>query len=288
MVQILAGRGCPFECIFCEWPQVFTGRKYRVRSVDNVVAEMLWIKKNLPEIRDIVFEDDTFGIDKKWTVGFCNELIENDLDFTWTAQVRANLDRDLLSLMKKAGCRLLVVGFESGSDEILRKMHKGITVMQSKMFASAVKEAGILLHGDFIVGMPGESLETVNSTWKLIRDTRPDILQVSIATPFPGTKFYDVVKQNGHLISEDPASSIDSDGHQVAIVDYPSLSAKEISIITDNFLKSYYFNPKYIVLILRQLIRKNGAEELKRMLRAGLIFFGYIFGKVFHSQRKPV
>jgi len=166
-VQIIAERGCPYYCTFCEWPHIFTKRRYRSRSVDNVIGEMLWIKTNLPEVKEVVFEDDTFTINRKWVHEFCTKIIKDDLDFTWSAQIRADVDFELLKEMRKAGCRLVIVGFESGSDKVLKIMKKGITVDQSRRFARGARKAGILIHGDFIIGMPGETKETIEQTRKL-------------------------------------------------------------------------------------------------------------------------
>jgi radical SAM superfamily enzyme YgiQ (UPF0313 family) len=275
-VQILSSRGCPFHCTFCEWPQVFTGRVYRVRSVENVIEEMEWIKENLPVVKEIVFEDDTFGLDRKWLDKFLDEIIQRDLDVTWSAQVRATLDYETMRKMRKAGCRLLIVGFESGSDEILRRIKKGITVEQAKRFARDAKRAGILVHGDFIVGLPGETRETIEATWRLIKEIKPEILQISIATPFPGTEFYEWLKQNGYLKVEDPADYLDEHGHQKSVINYPGLSAEEIQQAVNRMLVKYYLSPSYIPLALRQILREHGFEELKRLLRSAIAFASYI------------
>jgi len=280
-VQILSSRGCPFHCTFCEWPQVFTGRVYRVRSVENVVEEMEWIKENLPEVKEIVFEDDTFGLNRKWLERFVDEIIQRGLEVTWSAQVRATLDYEIMRKMRKAGCRLLIVGFESGSDEILKKIKKGINVEQAKRFARNAKRAGVLIHGDFIVGLPGETKETIKATWELIKEIKPEILQVSIATPFPGTEFYEWLRRNGYLRVEDPADYLDNYGHQKCVIDYLDLPAEEIQKTVNRMLMRYYLSPSYIPLALRQILREHGFEELKRILRSAVAFAVYIERQVF-------
>ncbi|TDA41706.1 MAG: B12-binding domain-containing radical SAM protein [Thermoproteota archaeon] len=275
-VQILSSRGCPFRCTFCEWPQVFTGRIYRLRSVENVIEEMVWIKENLPEVKEIVFEDDTFGLNRKWLEKFLDEIIQRGLDVTWSAQVRATLDYEIMSKMRKAGCRLLIVGFESGSNEILKRIKKGITVEQARKFARDAKKAGVLIHGDFIIGLPGETHETIKATWNLIKEIKPEILQISVATPFPGTEFYEWLKQNGYLKIEDPADYLDGHGHQKGVINYPDLPVEEIQRAVNRLLIKYYLSPVYLLLVYRQMLRKHGFEEVKRILRSAVAFMAYI------------
>jgi radical SAM superfamily enzyme YgiQ (UPF0313 family) len=142
--------------------------------------------------------------------------------------------------------RALIVGFESGSDEILRRIKKGTTVEQAKRFARDAKKAGMLVHGDFIVGLPGETRETIEATWRLIKEIKPEILQISIATPFLGTEFYEWLKQNGYLKVEDPVDYPDEHGHQKSVINYPSLSAEEIQQAVNRMLVKYYLSPSYI------------------------------------------
>jgi radical SAM superfamily enzyme YgiQ (UPF0313 family) len=275
-VQIVAERGCPYRCTFCEWPQVFTKRKYRSRSVRNVVDEMKWIKKNLPEVKEIVFEDDTFTVNRNWIHEFCEKLIEEQLNVTWSAQIRADVDYGTLRDMRKAGCRLAIVGFESGSDKLLNTMKKGLTTEQSLRFSRAAKDAGILIHGDFVIGMPGETEATITETWNLIKKIRPEILQVSLATPFPGTEFYDLVKSNGYLMIDDPVGYLDGLGHQLPVISYPSLDAAQMQEAVNSILKRYYLSASYVPLALRQIIRKNGVDELRRLLKSARVFLQYV------------
>lgn len=274
-VQILTGRGCPYSCTFCAWPQTFTGKKNRVRSVNNVIKEMLWIKNNLP-IKEIVFEDDTFGLNKNWLREFCERIIEEDINIPWSAQVRVNIDSNLFPLMKKAGCRLLIVGFESGNDNILKNVRKGIIVEQSKYFGRKIKEAGILLHGDFIVGLPGETWDTIEDTRQLISEIKPEILQISIATPFPGTEFYSWAKKEKYLVYDDPSEYLDNFGHQKSIINYPEISTIDMKKTVDRMLKDYYLSPSYVQLAIKQIWRRNGFEEMKRLIRSVLSFKHYI------------
>jgi len=300
-VQIFTGRGCPFKCTFCSWPQTLMGRKYRVRSISNVLDELEWIQENLPEVKEVFFEDDTFTIKnlslcgapphdpaspvraykkalpkKNRILEFCKEYRERGLDITWACNARADLDYETMRELKKANCRLLIVGYESGSDEILRNIKKGITVEHIKQFAKEARKAGLLVHGDFIIGLPGETKETIEKTRKLVKETKPEILQVSVASPFPGTEFYEWCNGNGYLLINNPNEYLDKQGHQKAIISYPELTNEEMVKEVDEILKGYYLSISYVPLALRQVLRRHGLDEMKRLLYSLRMFMRYI------------
>lgn len=279
-MQIFTGRGCPNQCTFCAWPQTLMGRKYRIRSVSNVLDELEWIQNNLKEVKEVFFEDDTFTISKKRVLEFCKEYKERGLDITWSCNARVDsLDLETMKEMKKANCRLLIVGYESGSNEILKNIKKGITVEQIKQFAKGARKAGLLVHGDFIIGLPEETRGTIEKTKKLIREVRPDILQVSVASPFPGTEFYNWCRENGYLLTDDPNEYLDEQGHQKAIISYPELTNEEMVKAVDEMLKAYYVSLSYVPLALRQVFRKNGVDEMRRLWYSTKMFLGYIGGR---------
>jgi radical SAM superfamily enzyme YgiQ (UPF0313 family) len=275
VVQIFTGRGCPFKCTFCSWPQTLMGHKYRVRSISNVLDEMEWISKNLKEVKEVFFEDDTFTVNKKRVLEFCKEYKERGLDIAWACNARADLDYETMKAMKKAGCRLVIVGYESGSDEILKNIRKGITTQQIREFAKNARRAGLLVHGDFIIGLPGETKETIEMTRKLIKKIKPDILQVQVATPIPGTEFYRWCKENGYLASDDPDEYLDEHGYQKSVVSYPWLSAEEIVRAVDDILKDYYLSISYVPVALRQVFRRRWLDEAKRLWRSAIMFLRY-------------
>ena len=275
-VQIFTGRGCPYLCTFCSWTQTLMGRKYRVRSIQNVLDELEWIQENFPEVKEVFFEDDTFTINKKRVLEFCTEYKKRNLDITWACNARADLDYETMKEMKKANCRLLIVGYESGSDEILRNIKKGITVEQIKRFAKDARKAGLLVHGDFIIGLPGETKETIELTRILIKETKPEILQVSVASPFPGTVFYDWCKENRYLLINNPNDYLDGQGHQKAIISYPELTNEEMVNEVDRILKGYYVSPRYVPLALRQVFRRHGLDEMRRFWYSLRMFMRYI------------
>ena len=275
-VQIFAGRGCPFQCTFCSWTQTFTGRKFRIRSVANVIEEMIWVKENLPEVREIFFEDDTFTLDKKWVYSFCEQYQKKGLDILWACQARPDLEYELMKKMREANCLVVVVGFESGSDRILQNVKKGITVERSRQFIRDARKAKMSVHGNFIVGLPGETNETIQMTKKLIKEAKSEAITVAVTTPFPGTELYDWAKSNGYLLTDDPNEYLDEQGHQKAIISYPELSSEKITKTVDEILKSYYLSPSYVPIALRRIFRKNGWDELKILWRSARAFLKYI------------
>lgn len=278
-VQIFTGRGCPFLCTFCSWPQTLMGRKYRVRSIPNVLDELEWIQENLPEVKEVFFEDDTFTIDRKRVTLFVDGYKERGLDIVWACNARVGLDYETMRKMKKSGCRLVIVGYESGSNEILKNVKKGITIDEIKKFAKDAKKAGLLVHADFIVGLPGETKETIEQTRGLIKHVRPEILQVSVATPFPGTEFYLRAEANGGVLMAKPNDYLDNQGHQKAMISYPELSHEEIAKAVDKILRWYYTSPTYLPITFRQIFRRHGWNELKRIIRSSRAFMNYLLSR---------
>jgi|AGTN01.2.fsa_nt_gi Fe-S oxidoreductase len=275
-IQIFTGRGCPNQCTFCSWPKNLMGRKYRVRSIDSVLDEFEYIAKELPFVKEVFIEDDTFTIDKKRIAEFCNKKMERGLKGTWSCNARATLDFETLKLMKKAGCRLLIVGFESGSEEILKTIKKGVSTERMKQFTRDAKKAGLMVHGDFIIGLPGETKETAEQTLRLIKELKPNILQVAVATPLPGTEFYTWAKENGHVLVDDLNQSIDASGFQKCILSYPQFTREDIEAYVTRALKEYYLSPSFVPVAFSNVLRKNGLHELKSMMTSARTFLRYI------------
>jgi len=248
-IAIYAGRGCPNLCTFCLWPQTFTGRAYRQRSVANVIDEVKWIKKNLPKIKEVFFDDDTFTINKNWVKKFCKAI--KPLKIIWSVNARADLPYQLLKKMKEAGCRVLVVGYESGDEKILKNIRKGVTISQMKKFTQDAKKAGLMIHGTFVLGLPGETKKTIEKTYQFARDLDPDTIQVTIATPLPGTELYHYCQKHGFL-KERPL--VDKAGYQAPIISYPHLSAEEIKGAVEKFHLKFYFRPSYVLKTFKKAL----------------------------------
>ena len=279
MVQIFGGRGCPFQCIFCCWTQTFMGRKYRMRNPSNVVAEMQWVQENLPQVKEVFFEDDTFTISKKWVLEFTDEYKKRGIKLPWACQARADVDYETMKAMRETNCLVVVAGFESGSDVMLKNMKKGITVARTRRFIQDAEKAGLPVHGNYVIGLPGETKETIEATKKLIKEANSDAITVAVATPFPGTEFYDLAKDKGYLLEDNPSEFLDKEGHQKAIISYPELSNEEIVKTVDEILKGYYLSPSYFPIFFRRVFRKHGWGELKSICHSARAFLKYIFSK---------
>lgn len=280
-VQIFSGRGCPHNCTFCSWPVNLTGKKIRMRSIQNLADEFEYISQEIPAIKEIFLEDDTFTIDKHRVQEFCNEIVKRKLRVKWSCNSRADLDYETMRLMKKSGCRLVIVGYESGSNEILKNIKKGTSTEKELQFTEKAKKAGLLIHADFIIGLPGETQQTALKTLDFINKVEPDILQVAIATPIPGTDFFELTKDNGYLLVEDMSKSIDDYGYQKCIISYPNFTKEDIEEWVNKILRDYYLNPNYAITFIRGVLRGGGIEHVKTIMRSSKDFMKYI--KIFNK-----
>jgi radical SAM superfamily enzyme YgiQ (UPF0313 family) len=274
-ITMISGRGCPNNCTFCVLPQVFYGKKYRFRSAKKVVDEIEYDLELFPDLKEIMFEDDTLTADKKRCADICTEIIRRGLNkrISWSANARADLDDlELLKLMKGSGCRMLVVGYEFGDQKILDNVKKRLTVEQMKEFARLTKKAGIKVHGCFMVGGPGETKETAEKTIKLPLELKPDTLQFSALTAYPGTAFYNWCNENGYIIANDWTDWVDA-GEQNTVVAYPNLSKDEIVALVDKGLyDNFYFRPSTWV---HHLLTIKGYDDFKRKARGAKSLVGY-------------
>ena len=265
-VSFYTSRGCPAHCTFCLWPQTMSGHRWRTRSSDNVVAEVKRALELFPEAREIFFDDDTFTWNKSRVLELCEKL--KPLKFTWSCNSRVTTDDETLRAMKEAGCRLFVVGFESGDPTILRNIKKGATVEQALAFVKNCKRAGITVHGDFQIGHPGETRETIERTIQFAKKLDPQTMQVSMSHPYPGTEFYRYLQEHGYLTT---AGMTDELGHQLPNLQYPGLSREEIVEAVEDFYARYYFRPRIIFRIVRRAIL-DGCER-KRLYKEAKEFF---------------
>ena len=187
-LSIYTGRGCKSRCTFCLWPQTVGGHRYRTRSVGHVAEEIAWAKKAFPQVKEFFFDDDTFTDDLPRAEAIAREM--GKLGVTWSCTAKANVPRETLKVLKDNGLRLLLVGYESGNQKILHNIKKGMLVEVARRFAKDCHELGITVHGTFILGLPGESRETIQETIRFAKEVNPHTLQVSLAAPYPGTALY--------------------------------------------------------------------------------------------------
>ena len=203
-LQVHASRGCPFGCIYCVWPQVlYGGNKYRTRSPEKVVDEIVTAIRDYG-FRSFYFDDDTFNIGKKRIEQICQELIRREVKIPWGAMARADTaDRQMLTLMKRAGLVGIKFGVESGSQALVNAAEKQLELNTVRQAISWCKELDIKSHLTFTFGLPGETTDTISQTINFAEELNPDTIQFSITTPFPGTKYFDILKETGNLLTEE-------------------------------------------------------------------------------------
>ena len=275
-LSVYTGRGCAAKCTFCLWPQTISGHKYRTRSPQNVIDEIRRAKEMFPQVKELFFDDDTFTAKFRRAEEIAKGL--KRLGITWSCSSRANVPEKTLRILKESGLRLVMVGIESGSDEILKNIKKGITTQQCWRFIKTCRKLGIATHATFVVGLPGETRDTIKKTIEFAKALDPETLQVSIAAPYPGTEFYRQAVKNNWLKEFDLVSCT---GAQEVIHEYKDLTRKEIFNAVETFYNKFYFRPKPILRILGTMIRDK--DICKRRLREGFEFFSFM-----HDRKKAL
>ena len=270
-ISFYTGRGCKSRCTFCLWPQTVGGHRYRTRSVEDVAAEVKWAKAAFPQVKEFFFDDDTLT-DNLPRVEALSKLL-GKMNVTWSCNAKANVPRKTLEVLKDNGLRLLLVGYESGNQQILHNIKKGMRVDVARRFTKDCHELGIVIHGTFILGLPGETKETIEETIRFAIEINPHTLQVSLAAPYPGTFLYKQAKENGWLYNEE-IDLLTREGTQIAPLNYPHLSHTEIFASVEDFYKKFYFRPSKIASIVGEMIASP--EMMKRRLREGVEFFHFL------------
>ena len=270
-ISIYTGRGCKSRCTFCLWPQTVGGHRYRTRSVQHVVDEIAWAMKAFPQTKEFFFDDDTFTDDLPRAEAIAKEL--GKLGVTWSCNAKANVPRETLKKLKDGGLRLLLVGYESGNQQILHNIKKGMRIEVAEKFTKDCHELGIAIHGTFILGLPGETKETIQQTVNWAAKINPHTIQVSLAAPYPGTFLYNQAVQNGWLDAEH-AELVDEHGIQIAPLHYPHLSHQEIFDSVETFYKRFYFRAGKIASIVGEMA--ISPDMMKRRLREGVEFFQFL------------
>jgi len=278
-IDIFSGRGCPHRCIFCLWPQVMHGRTVRLRSPAAVVDEIerdIMLCPRVVRGGEFFFEDDTFTMVKSNAAAICEEILRRGLRITFSVNARTDTaDLELFRILKRSGCRELLVGFESGDPEILSRINKKATVEDARHFMALAREVGLDVHGCFVLGLPGETRETMENTIKLALELGLHTVQFSGAVPFPGTQYFEHCREHG-LLKADRWDAWLADGEQAAVIDYPGLTAEEIDSAVDRGLKKFYFRPSYMVEFL---FRTRSTADLYRKLRGAANFFSYLWAE---------
>ena len=276
-ISFYSGRGCKSRCTFCLWPQTISGHRYRFRSVAKVIEEVEYILKEIPQTKEIFFDDDTLTDNHERVMELARAL--GGLGFgkpgfkvSWSCNAKANVPRPVLEVLKANGLRLLLVGYESGNQQVLHNIKKGLLVTVARQFTKDCHELGIVIHGTFILGLPGETLETIEETIEYAKEINPHTIQVSLAAPYPGTFLYKQATENGWF--DNTNQLLTEGGTQIAQLSYPHLHASVIFDKVEEFYKRFYFRPRKIGAIMAEMVRDF--DMMKRRLREGVEFFSFL------------
>jgi anaerobic magnesium-protoporphyrin IX monomethyl ester cyclase len=259
---IKVSRGCPFHCFFCLATPV-SGAKVRRRSPENIVAE---IKECVEKynIKNFLFWSDIFNIDKDWTMKLCQTIIDSGLKITWSANTRADTaDLEMAEMMYKSGCRLVSIGVESGSQYMLEKMGKKITLNDVRRTVKVFKKAKIRIYNYFVIGLPWETEETVEETIKFAIELNSDFISFYTATPLPGSRFYDYALEHNLF---DKETSFEN-AYYYPAVNTHNLSRERVFELHKSAIKRFYLRPLYI---FKMLSRIRSFAEIKNYFIAGM------------------
>jgi radical SAM superfamily enzyme YgiQ (UPF0313 family) len=224
---VFSSRGCPYHCTYCASCSIWT-RKWRARSPKNIINEIRELIDEF-DVDRINFADDTFTISRKRVEEFCDLLKRGNLQISWGCNVRVdNVDKKLFEMMKSAGCTDVWIGAESGSPIILKDIKKGITITQIKTAFKWSKEAELKRRAYLMIGSPKESEETILQTEKLVDEIKPDTLEFSILTPYPGCENYEMAKKERYVSDDMNWSKIDLFSSNNVLIDTQYLSKEEV------------------------------------------------------------
>jgi radical SAM superfamily enzyme YgiQ (UPF0313 family) len=275
MVTITSSRGCPFPCTFCVYPQTLMGRGFRLRGVANVVDEMEYITREFPQAKAVFFEDDTLTVNKQRCLALSAEIKRRGISISWTANARVGLDYETMRAMREAGLRSFCVGFESGSQKILDAMKKKTRLKEMHDFMRDARRAGVLIHGCFMAGLPGETRETLSETLELAKSLKPDTVQFYPVMVYPGTEAYDWYSSRGLIRATDFSMWITAEGLHNTVISTETLSSEDLVRFCDEARRAFYLRPGYILYKLKQLA--TSPREIRRTLKAGRTFVKYLF-----------
>jgi len=261
---MITSRGCPFGCVFCS-ARLTVGRKYRFRSVDDTVAEMRWLRDTY-NVRYIFFQDDTLTLVRKRIRALCERMEQENLGIEFGCLSRVDVfDDDLAGLLKRAGCRMVVFGIESGDEETLRRIGKHISLESAKSAVRRCKEFGLQSYASFVVGFPFENKELIDKTIAFGKSLEAARLTFNPLVPFPGTPVF-VDKEHYPENAEGWSRFLTTGAPPFDIT--PGISARDLKGIVDKAHLSYYLHPKRLISILCEI---KSPGELWAMLKASTV-----------------
>ena len=262
-ITLISGRGCFGRCTFCRDVSLMEGRKLRMRDPELVVDEIEYDLSLFPYLREVMFETDTFTASPKHVSGICEEVLRRKLSITWSCNCRTDVDLSLLPLMRRAGCRMLMVGFEFGTQEALDAVKKGTTLEHSVRLASEARRLGFTVHGCFMFGAPGETKESALETIEFAKSLPMDTVQFSGICAYPGSEIYQEAATKGFLVPEKWRGWVDENWEQATVLSLPELSKEEIDGLIDQGLKEFYLRPQQILQMARAI---RTVDDLRRKL----------------------
>jgi anaerobic magnesium-protoporphyrin IX monomethyl ester cyclase len=258
---IVSSRGCPFKCIFCLWPRTMYGKKFRRRSPENVVDEIQHVVSTYG-IDEIYFDDDCFTLDKRRLIQICEEIVKRKIKVKWMCQARVDtIDQNILNKMKKAGCHYIKYGVESGSQELLNRMKKGITLEAVRKAFKETRKIGIKTQAFFLLGLPWETSETFKETINFAKEIKPDSAQFAVVVPHPGTELYDICIKKGWLKYE---SWEDFDCRR-ALIETDDLKIEDVEKYRTKAYREFYIRPSFI---LRTMLKLWNPKEARRIIKS--------------------
>ena len=259
---VKVARGCPFHCFFCLATPV-SGAKVRKRSPENIVAELKECVEKY-NIRNFLFWSDIFNLDREWTLELCKKIIESGLKITWSSNTRADtMDDEMAKMMYKSGCRLVSIGVESGSQKMLDKIGKKITLYNIRNTVKILKKNKIKIYNYFVIGLPWETEETVEETIKFAIELDSNFISFYTATPLPGTKYFAYAMLNKLVEGNLDFRS----AYYEPVVRSESLSKERIFELHKQAVKRFYLRPKFI---LKTLLSLRSVAEFKNYFIAGM------------------
>lgn len=262
---LYAGRGCPYQCSFCLWPQTTLQGGFRPRAPERIVDEMNTIIREYPETKSFFFDDDTFNLGRERMLRFADELERRGPKLPWGCNARADhWDREVMARLASVGLFTLRFGIESGDPEVLARTRKNLDLEIARRNLRMADELGIQNHIMFVVGLPGETRASVDNTLRFIASVPCHSVQFSVATPFPGTDMYREAEAKGHLTSHDWSQYSGFD-HVVMRTD--ALDTVEIGRALANARRRVYFSPRFLGRRLRYV---RNARELPALAKKAL------------------
>ena len=272
---IVTSRGCPFNCIHCI-PRILWQGCVRYRSADNVVAEIEECV-NKYNLREFYFCDEIFTVNKKRAIEICNKIIEKKIRIYWICFSRANtIDSELVRVLKKAGCRKITIGLESGSQKILDLMRKNTTVQQGRKAVEIIRKEGVEVYGNFMLGNIGETVETIKETINFAKSLDLDNATFFITSPFPGTDLYQIAQKLDHIDQNTPWEAFAPLTNQKPILVQSNLTGEDLIYWQKKAFRQFYLRPRYIYKKLRQI---RGVEGIKFLFRGVKILLEILFKK---------